>query len=302
MYGMLVWIRWSKPKLSAADEQELAAMIRGTGVWPFIASFVGLNSARRGIQARSFVEVHRSGFIFLIITVVGLVGFFPAAVLGLLGLVVFYVSMLVAAGRYGFWLQGLSRRHPVHRVETSSNQTRVTEVIATQPAATSTWGDGKYYFELEQILSGRFEFTHGEQFFIDEVLNQFAARNGPMYVSREARKQFVTLGLDNYARTMLSEVDARVEARSGLAKVNESLAKILFAYAKAYAVSGVPIFLFDVAHTLEALTNGTKYQDFYQRFVKEQERFTADSISKPLVLLLDRDVDAMLHNARLRKD
>ena len=53
---------------------------------------------------------------------------------------------------------------------------------------------------------------------------------------------------------------------------------------------------------LEALTNGPKYRDFDQRFVKEQERFATDSISKPLVLLLDRDVDAMLHNARLRKD
>lgn len=123
------WVSWKPPKLSPEAELQLAQAMNTVGKAPFIKRFWGLRPRELPPSEDSFFETHAAGLIYLALI---LVGFFfldwnsPTpkkgsggevlmwlVAAGWLGAIVFYGSMVVAAGRYATWLASIERKYRI---------------------------------------------------------------------------------------------------------------------------------------------------------------------------------------------
>lgn len=145
MIAALCWVRWSPVLLSDSDERRLAETVRSVGVGAFVARFLGLSSRNLppgGFDAAAFWQVHAPGLVYLALISFGFLYFdvnAPApqrggggfvlfwVVVGWLGAIVFYSSMLIATCRYMHWLAGIGQRH---RALATTPNTRVERVTS----------------------------------------------------------------------------------------------------------------------------------------------------------------------------
>jgi hypothetical protein len=121
------WVSWKPPDLAPESELQLSQAISTFGKAPFIKRFWGFSARELPPSESSFFETHAAGLIYIGLIIAGFLfldGNAPppqkgsgggALVLfvavGWLGAIIFYGSMIVAAGRYAAWLTSIERKY-----------------------------------------------------------------------------------------------------------------------------------------------------------------------------------------------
>lgn len=134
------WVSWKPPDLSPEAELQFAQTMRAIGKAPFLKRFLGLSSHELPPSENSFFKTHAFGLIYIGLILAGFI-FLDASgplpkkgsggealvlfvAIGWLGAIIFYASMLVAAGRYARWLASIERKYrtPLPPVPPPTNQ------------------------------------------------------------------------------------------------------------------------------------------------------------------------------------
>jgi hypothetical protein len=141
MIMRFAWVSWKPPDLSPEAELQFAQAMSAVGKAPFIKRFWGLSPRELPPSENSFFETHAAGLIYVGLILAGfflLDGNSPPpkkgsggdaltlfVAVGWLGTIIFYGSMVVAAGRYATWLTGIERKYriPPNQAPPPQNQT-----------------------------------------------------------------------------------------------------------------------------------------------------------------------------------
>lgn len=120
------WVSWKPPDLAPESELQLAQTMSAIGKTPFIKRFWGFSARELPPSEDSFFGTHAAGLFYVGLIIAGFLFLdwsgpppqkgsgggalmlFVAA--GWLGAIIFYCSMIVAAGRYAAWLTSIERR------------------------------------------------------------------------------------------------------------------------------------------------------------------------------------------------